>query len=83
VSNFMGTSRPSDFPSTCMLDFWITSFSNRPVHNCVSGVDGTSRFFAREVSMHARGLRPRRARRMLAFRIRRCCLPHIGTALAL
>src|SRR6266446_5229911 len=27
-----------------MLDFWITSFSNRPVHNCVSGVDGTSRF---------------------------------------
>src|SRR5258706_8006289 len=42
--HFVGTSRPSDFPSTCMLDFWITSFSNRPVHNCVSGVDGTSRF---------------------------------------
>src|SRR5882757_6849871 len=43
-AHFVGTSRPSDFPSTCMLDFWITSFSNRPVHNCVSGVDGTSRF---------------------------------------
>src|SRR6266403_4854005 len=42
--HFVGTSRPSDFPSTCMLDFCITSFSNRPVHNCVSGVDGTSRF---------------------------------------
>jgi hypothetical protein len=42
--HLVGTSRPSDFPSTCMLDFWITSFSNRPVHNCVSGVDGTSRF---------------------------------------
>src|ERR1700687_4085598 len=41
--HFVGTSRPSDFPSTCMLDFWITSFSNRPVHNCVSGLDGTSR----------------------------------------
>jgi hypothetical protein len=27
-----------------MLDFWIMSFSNRPAHNCVSGVDGTSRF---------------------------------------
>src|ERR1700730_2946957 len=42
--HFVGTARPSDFPSTCMLDFWITSFSNRPVHNCVSGVDGTSPF---------------------------------------
>jgi len=27
-----------NFPSTCMLDFWITSFSNRPAHNCVSGI---------------------------------------------
>src|SRR5205823_14795374 len=42
--HFVGTARPSDFPSTCMLDFWITSFSNRPAHDCVSGVDGTSRF---------------------------------------
>src|SRR2546429_5881284 len=41
--HFVGTVRPSDFPSTCMLDFWITSFSNRPAHDCVSGVDGTSR----------------------------------------
>jgi hypothetical protein len=42
--HFVGTARPSDFPSTCMLDFWITPFSNRPEHHCVSGVDGTSRF---------------------------------------
>src|ERR1700730_13846263 len=42
--HFVGTLRPSDFPSTCMLDFWIMSFSNRPAHYCVSGVDGTSRF---------------------------------------
>jgi hypothetical protein len=41
---FVGTARPSDFPSTCMLDFWITSFSNRPAHYFVLGVDGTSRF---------------------------------------
>jgi hypothetical protein len=26
-----------------MLDFWITSFSNRPAHSFVSGIDGTSR----------------------------------------
>src|SRR5256885_4697609 len=40
--HFVGTARPSDFPSTCMLDFWITSFSNRPAHDCVSGVDRKS-----------------------------------------
>src|SRR6202011_5318104 len=40
--HFVGTARPSDFPSTCMLDFWIMSFSNRPAHYFVSGVDGTS-----------------------------------------
>jgi hypothetical protein len=28
--HFVSTARPSDFPSTYMLDFWIMSFSNRP-----------------------------------------------------
>src|SRR3989442_9115185 len=42
--HFVGTVRPSDSPSTCMLDFWFMTFSNRPVHEIVTGVAGASRF---------------------------------------
>src|SRR2546422_885560 len=42
--HFVGTSRLSDSPTTCMLDFWLMAFSSRPTHNFVSGVDGVSRF---------------------------------------
>ncbi len=42
--HFAGTSRLSDSPPTCMLDFWLKTFSNRPAHNFVSGIDGVSRF---------------------------------------
>ncbi len=42
--HFVGTVRPSDSPSTCMLDFWFMTFSNRPAHEIVTGVAGVSRF---------------------------------------
>ena len=42
--HFAGTTRPSDSPSTCMLDFWFMTFSNRPAHEIVTGVAGVSRF---------------------------------------
>src|SRR2546422_5527302 len=42
--HFVGTSRLSDSPTTCMLDFWLMAFSSRPTHNFVAGVDGVSRF---------------------------------------
>src|SRR5258707_2283528 len=42
--HFVGTVRPSDSPSTCMLDFWFMTFSNRPAYEIVTGVAGVSRF---------------------------------------
>ena len=36
--------KPSDSPSTCMLDFGLITFSSRPAANCTMGVDGVSRF---------------------------------------
>jgi len=81
--HFVGTARPSDFPSTCMLDFWITSFSNRPAHNYVSGIDGTSRI-SRVKFPCMQGVYDRAEPDQCSrFRIHRCCLPHVGTASAL
>src|SRR6266852_7277319 len=42
--HFVSTTRPSDSPPTCVLDFWLTAFSNRPVTPSTTGVDGVSRF---------------------------------------
>jgi hypothetical protein len=42
--HFVGSTRPSDFPTTCMLDSWFMTFSNRPAHVIVTGVAGVSRF---------------------------------------
>ena len=42
--HFVGTTRPSDSPPTCTLDFWLKAFSNWPVTPSTTGVDGVSRF---------------------------------------
>jgi hypothetical protein len=63
-----------------VLDFWIMYFSNRPAHNCVSGVDGTSRF-SREKFPCMPGVFDRaEPDECSRFRIYQYCLPHIGTA---
>jgi hypothetical protein len=81
--HFVGTSRPSDFPSTCMLDFWIMSFSNRPAHNCVSGIDGTSRFSRVKFPCMPGVFDRAEPDECSRFRIYQYCLPHIETASAL
>src|SRR4051795_12695331 len=42
--HFDGTTQPSDSPPTCMLDSWLTAFSNRPAASSTADVDGVSRF---------------------------------------
>src|ERR1700746_51271 len=42
--HFVGTVRPSDSPTTFMLDFWLMAFSSRPAYFHFSGDDGASRF---------------------------------------
>jgi len=42
--HFVGTTRSSDSLPTCMLDFWLITFSSRPVHYFVSGIGRASRF---------------------------------------
>ena len=42
--HFAGSMRPSDSPPTCMLDFGLKAFSNRPAASSPAGVDGVSRF---------------------------------------
>ena len=37
--HFVGTTQPSDSPPTCMLDFWLMAFSNRPTAVCCPGVE--------------------------------------------
>src|SRR6478609_5122679 len=49
--HFDGSTQPSDSPPTCMLDFWLMAFSDRPAANCTMDVDGVSGSRAR--SFHA------------------------------
>jgi hypothetical protein len=44
LGHFVGTTRSSDSPPTCMLDFWLITFSSRPDHYFVSGIGRASRF---------------------------------------
>src|ERR1700733_10172967 len=64
---FDSTTQPSDSPSAYMLDSWLIAFSNRPVASAAAGGNGASPVLACGVSMHAWGLRLRRARQMLAI----------------
>src|SRR5439155_335992 len=42
--HFVGTTRPSDSPSTCMLAVGLKAFANRPAASAPAGVAGVSRF---------------------------------------
>jgi hypothetical protein len=42
--HFAGSTRPSDSLPTFILDLWLITFSNRPVHSFVAGVDRASQF---------------------------------------
>jgi hypothetical protein len=42
--HFAGTTRSSDSLPTCMLDFWLITFSSRPDHYIGSGIGRASRF---------------------------------------
>jgi len=46
--SFSGTMGPSDFPSACMSDVRLLTFSDRPIAPSAVGADGISRFPCKE-----------------------------------
>jgi hypothetical protein len=81
--HFVGTVRPSDSPSTCMLDFWFMTFSNRPAHATAAGVDGVSRFSRMEFPCMPGVSDCAESNKRSRFRTYQCRLPHKRTASAL
>ena len=75
--------RPSDSPSTCMLDYGPKPFSSRPAASSPAGVDGVSRFSRVEFPCMPGVLDCAEPCGHLRWRIRRCCLPPCGTTSAL
>src|SRR5580700_2764370 len=73
--HFVGTTQPSDSPPTCMLDFWLMAFSNRPAANSTMGVDGVSRFPRAEFRCMQGVSDCAESYGCSRLRIRRSCLP--------
>src|SRR5208282_6653940 len=80
--HFVGTSRPSDSPPTCMLDFGLMAFFNRPTALFAAGVDGVSRFSRVEFPCMPGGSDCAESCGGSRLRLRRCRLPHSLTASA-
>ena len=79
-ARFVGTTRPSDSPQTCMSTLRLLAFFNRPALTSSVGVCRASRFSRMELPHMPRGsLTPRCRRTARAYRCPSYCLPRIKT----
>src|SRR5277367_1574980 len=81
--HFVGSTQPSDSPPTCMLDFWLKAFSNRPTAIWAMGVDGISRFPRAEFPCMPGVLDCAESVGCSRLCTRQCCLPPCRTTSAL